>query len=216
MRTPLARAVFHVAVSRNGSPISLQANVATILWRVHTTVLQCRPVNPANESPPGDAGRPTCGEIKLSVQHSKRGRYSGMAKRADKYSLYQEAVQDPASDVRLARRIFEKRFGRPPHLLREDFCGTAAVSCCWVQADRNNRAWGVDLDPEPLAWGERHNLSTLAPDERERLELIEGDVREVDCDQVDVTCAFNFSYFLFKQRPGTARLSQEGALDDSR
>ena len=72
----------------------------------------------------------------MSVQHSKRGRFAGMAKRADKYSLYQEAVQDPEADVHLARRIFEKRFGRPPHLLREDFCGTAAVSCCWVQANQ--------------------------------------------------------------------------------
>ncbi len=123
-----------------------------------------------------------------------------MAKRADKYTLYQEAVQDPASDVRLARRIFEKRYGRPAHLLREDFCGTAAVSCCWVQSDPDNRAWGVDLDPEPLAWGREHNIATLRPEERSRVTLIEGDVREAECDPVDVTCAFNFSYFLFKER----------------
>jgi hypothetical protein len=140
-------------------------------------------------------------ETSLSVQNPKRGRFAGMAKRADKYSLYQEAVQDPASDVRLAKRIFEKRFGRPPQLLREDFCGTAAVSCCWVQADSANRAWGIDLDPEPLEWGRQHNLSALTAEQRERIELIQADVREAECEKADITCAFNFSYFLFKKRP---------------
>ena len=123
-----------------------------------------------------------------------------MAKRADKYTLYQEAVQDPESDVRLARRIFEKRYGRPPRLLREDFCGTAAVSCCWVRADPANRAWGIDLDPEPLEWGRHHNLTQLTAEQHARIELIEADVREAEHEKVDVTCAFNFSYFLFKKR----------------
>jgi hypothetical protein len=131
---------------------------------------------------------------------SKRGKFAGMAKRADKYTLYQEAVQDPDHDVRLARRIFKKHFGRDPHLLREDFCGTFAVSCCWVCADGDKHAWGIDLDPEPLAWGREHNLSALTPTQQARVHLMQADVREAECEKVDVTCAFNFSYFLFKER----------------
>lgn len=131
----------------------------------------------------------------------KQGRLFGQAKKADKYVLYQEAVQDTESDVHLAQRIFKKRFGRPPHLLREDFCGTAALSCCWVQSDEQNRAWGIDLDPEPLEWGRQHNVEAMSPSQQDRIELIQADVREAEQrEKVDVTCAFNFSFFLFKER----------------
>lgn len=135
-----------------------------------------------------------------TVQRPVKGKLKGMARKADKYELYQEAVQDPETDVALAARIFRKRYKREARLFREDFCGTAAISCCWVQQHPDNQAWGIDLDPEPLAWGTEHNLGELTADERKRLHLIEGDVLTADCAPVDVTCAFNFSYFLFKER----------------
>lgn len=132
----------------------------------------------------------------------KRKRRSGasQAKRADIYALYQEAVQDPESDVALINRIFKRHFGRPPRLVREDFCGTAAMACAWVRHHRENRAFGVDLDPEPLAWGEKHNLAGLRPEQRRRIRLIEADVMDASHEKVDVTVAFNFSYFVFKTR----------------
>ena len=127
------------------------------------------------------------------------------ARRADKYALYQRAVQVPESDVGFLRRIFKRRFGRPARSLREDFCGTAALCCSWVEANPKNSAFGVDLDPEPLAWGRENNLELLRKKDERRIELFEGDVLEVSHEKVDVTVAFNFSFFLFKTRPELVR-----------
>jgi hypothetical protein len=133
---------------------------------------------------------------------SRRGRSgSSQARQADRYVLYQKSVQVPEADVSFARRVFKKRYGRPARRLREDFCGTALMCCEWVRGHRDNRAWAVDLDPEPLAWGREHNLSGLTADQRERLELVEGDVLDTPAPEpVDVTVAFNFSYFIFHER----------------
>jgi len=131
----------------------------------------------------------------------RRGAASSMASRADRYDLYEKSVQVPDEDVAFARRAFRKRSDREPRTLREDFCGTALVCCEWVRAHRDNRALGVDLDPEPLAWGRRHNLELLEAAQRERLELVEGDVLAVpERPPVDVVVAFNFSYFTFHER----------------
>ncbi len=130
----------------------------------------------------------------------QRRRRRTLAQRADKYDLYQRSVQDPEADVHLIGRIFKRHFGRPPRLLREDFCGTAYMACEWGKAHRENRAWAIDLDPEPLAWGRRHNLAKLRPDQAKRVKFIRGDVLRVRHTPVDVTVAFNFSYFLFDKR----------------
>ena len=84
--------------------------------------------------------------------------------------------------------------------MREDFCGTAAFATAWVQAHRENRAIGVDLDPDPLDWGRRHNLDRLRPEQARRITLLQEDVRTARAPKVDVLVAFNFSFFLFKQR----------------
>ena len=123
-----------------------------------------------------------------------------LADRADLYDLYQKSVQDPESDVIRLRRMYERVYGKTPRTLREDFCGTALFAAAWVKAHRENEAWGIDLDPEPLAWGRRHNVAKLRSDQRERLHLIEGDVRTARTPKVDVLVAYNFSYFLFKER----------------
>jgi len=115
-------------------------------------------------------------------------------------------------------RVFKNQFGRYPETLREDFCGTAAMACAFVERRPGNRSWGVDLDPEPLAWGREHNLAALSEEQRSRITLIQGDVLDVEHGPVDVTVAFNFSYFIFKQRSqlllyfekSRARLRDEG------
>ena len=141
------------------------------------------------------------------VRRARRARAAGrpsptptLAQRADRYRLYQQAVQDPEGDVVRVRRMFERAYGRSPHSLREDFCGTAAFATAWVAAHRRNRAFGVDIDPEPLAWGRRHNVSRLRPDQAQRLVLVQGDVRTAQTPRVDVLVAFNFSFYLFKSR----------------
>jgi SAM-dependent methyltransferase len=139
------------------------------------------------------------GRVRRKTAQRKR-REATLADRADRYRLYQQAVQDPESDVIRLRRMYERCFGRTPRTLREDFCGTAAFAAAWVKAHRENRAWGVDLDPEPLAWGHRHNLAKLRRDQAERVTLVEGDVRTTRTPRVDTLVAYNFSYFLFKER----------------
>jgi cyclopropane fatty-acyl-phospholipid synthase-like methyltransferase len=120
--------------------------------------------------------------------------------RWDRHRLYERAVQCPEADVRFLRRIFRQHYGRDPRLLREDFCGTAALAAEWVRTHPRNRAWGVDLDPEVLAWGWNHHVVPLGPDMR-RIRLLRADVRSVTEPKVDVVVAMNFSYFIFKKRP---------------
>ena len=122
------------------------------------------------------------------------------AQLADKYVCYQSSVQEPEADVPVLHRIFKRHRGRAPLSLREDFCGTAAFACEWVRSHRGRSAYGVDLDPEPLEWGRQHNLSKLTPEQQSRVKLIEGDVLTVGHERVDITCAFNFSYSLFRTR----------------
>jgi len=124
-----------------------------------------------------------------------------LAQRADKYLCYQQSVQEPEIDVAFLERVFRRTRGRPARSLREDFAGTAAFSCAWVKRHRDNTAFAIDLDPEPLDWGQRHNVAALEPEQQSRIKLIEGDVRRVGHEPVDVTVAYNFSYFLFQTRP---------------
>ncbi len=118
----------------------------------------------------------------------------------DKYDLYQRSVQEPEADVKFLQRLFKKQFGRPARILREDFCGTAYLSCTWAAKHQENRAWGIDLDPEPLAWGEKHNLSKLSEEAQSRVHLVKGNVLSAQTPPADINAAFNFSYFLFKTR----------------
>ena len=73
-------------------------------------------------------------------------KYTLRRRGADKHTLYQLAVQDPSFEVELATRQYRRRRGVPPRILREDFCGTAAVACRWVEEHKENRAIGIDLD----------------------------------------------------------------------
>jgi len=128
-----------------------------------------------------------------------RGRAQSQAEQADLYDLYEAAVQDPEGDVALLRRMYRTYYDREPHVLREDFCGTAALCAAWVKADAENRAFGIDLDPHPLAWARKKSFPKLGP-ASQRIALLEGDVRDVKHEAADVTVGFNFSYFIFHER----------------
>ncbi len=137
-------------------------------------------------------------ERKKKQRGGKRRRT--MARRADKYDLYERSVQEPEADSPFVARVFRRHYGRPARTLREDFCGTAAFACQWVKDDPENRAIGIDLDPEPLQWGREHNVSKLTAEQASRVKLVQGDVLDVADGDVDVTVAFNFSYMVFQQR----------------
>jgi hypothetical protein len=121
-----------------------------------------------------------------------------MARRADKHILYERAVQHPPADVRFIQRTFRQHRGRPARLLREDFCGTAAMCAAWVKHHSDNRAWGIDLDESTLHWGIRHHLLPLGQPAA-RVTLIRQDVRDAVEFKSDVIAAFNFSYYTFQE-----------------
>lgn len=118
----------------------------------------------------------------------------------DKYKLYREAVQSPENDVRFLQKVYQELNGKKPKVLREDFCGTAALGMEWARLEQNHISYGVDLDPEPLEYGKRNYLPLLKPDQQKRIQLIEGNVLTSKLPKADISVALNFSYFLFKRR----------------
>lgn len=124
----------------------------------------------------------------------------GLAANADPYRLYERAVQCAEAEVDFFEQRFRLLRGRPARLMREDFCGSAAVCCEWVRRHRHNRAVGIDLDPAVLDWGRHNNLARLSPQAAGRVELRAGDVLQADAGQQDLIAAMNFSYWLFRDR----------------
>jgi SAM-dependent methyltransferase len=122
------------------------------------------------------------------------------ARTADKHRLYQLAVQGPEADAAFLARYYRRLTGRRLRVLREDFCGTAALSCAFVRASREHRAVGVDLDAATLRWGRRHNVAALDADQRRRLRLIRADVRARAGPAAELLVALNFSYMIFRER----------------
>lgn len=118
---------------------------------------------------------------------------------SDRHLLYSAAVQSVDSDLDFFQRIHKRKRKRPFRLLREDFCGTAALACEWVRRNRENRAWGVDLDRKTLEWGKKRYVTRLGA-KAERLELLRDNVLSVETPPVEVVAALNFSYCVFKAR----------------
>ena len=123
-----------------------------------------------------------------------------LAEQADRYALYGLSVQEPANEAEFFHNTYKSINGRSPRVLREDFCGTHAVCCEWVKLHKDNTAYGIDLDPEPLAWGKENLQPKLTENQRGRITLSEDDVRSKGAVKADVLAAQNFSFFLFKTR----------------
>ncbi|MDX2053190.1 MAG: class I SAM-dependent methyltransferase [Polyangiaceae bacterium] len=141
------------------------------------------------------------------------------AKTADRHALYQQSVQDPKEEVRVLTRMFRKHRARAPLSLREDFCGTALLCAEWVKANPQNTATGIDIDKEVLGWGKQHNILPLG-EPAERVQLLAQNVMKAVRRKHDIICGFNFSYWIFQDRPSlrnyfkTARagLNRDGLL----
>ena len=121
------------------------------------------------------------------------------ARTADKYELYQQAVQAPEYDVALIDRLSRRHSDGITRRLREDFCGTALLSATWVASRTDREAWALDVDPEPLAWGRARNLGPLGAAAR-RVHLLQADVLTTRTPPVDVLVAPNFSFCCFHER----------------
>ena len=118
---------------------------------------------------------------------------------ADKYELYQLAVQSPEEDLEFLERVYKKKNGRRPVHLREDFCGTALLCATWVGLRSANTAEGFDIDPEPVQWGAERHFATLG-EAAERAKVHLADAREPSDTPADFRCAHNFSYCVFHER----------------
>ncbi len=134
----------------------------------------------------------------------RRTRARLTAATADKHILYEASVQCVEADLDFFHRVFKKKRKRPYRLLREDFCGTAALACEFLRRNRENRAWGVDLHRPTLDWGIEHHVSRLGP-EAERLTLLCENVLDVREPKVELVAALNFSYQVFKTREALGR-----------
>lgn len=128
-----------------------------------------------------------------------------LASRADRYLLYQEAVQSIDVEMEFVGKTFRSLRDRDAHTLREDFCGTAAASCQWVRMHPKNRAVGVDIDSKVLDWARSNNIPALPAEDRFKVELIRANVMNVKNEPCDVVAAFNFSYWCFKKRAALRR-----------
>lgn len=119
---------------------------------------------------------------------------------ADRYDLYQRAVNSPEADVDFLVKVYgQLRDGRRPRHLREDFCGTANLAAEWLKRGPEMTAEGFDLDPEPIEWGKRANFASV-PDGIDRMEFHVADVRSRASVRPDITTAPNFSYWCFRTR----------------
>jgi SAM-dependent methyltransferase len=131
---------------------------------------------------------------------AKKKTAATMAEQAELHDLYEKAVQAVDLEIEFVRNTYRALRGREPVSFREDFCGTASLSCEWVRTGPKRHAIGVDLDADVLDWGRRNRVARLPETARARLKLLHDDVRTVTTSAVDIVAAFNFSYFCFKTR----------------
>ena len=136
----------------------------------------------------------------MGKSNKKKKKRDRQAFLANKHDLYQKAVQEPEADTEFMEKVFRDKFKHTPLVMREDFCGTGFLSATWVAEKKERRAIGYDLDPDTVNWGVENNLSDLDSDQRSRIELRIADVLDAPKEPVDIVCAMNFSWWIFKKR----------------
>jgi hypothetical protein len=123
------------------------------------------------------------------------------AQEFDKHKLYKQSVQEPEADIAIFKKLYqEKNPGKSLTTLKEDFCGTYTICCEWVKNNANHLALGVDYDQATIGYGTRKYLSSLDHEQQKRVKIYQQDVRQSIPEKADLTCALNFSYFIFKKR----------------
>jgi SAM-dependent methyltransferase len=116
-----------------------------------------------------------------------------------KLSLYRRAVQHPPAEADFLHRAYRHHNRSLPLLLREDFAGSCAVAAAWVAMDPEHQAMAVESHGPTARWAERTAKREMG-DAADDLHIVEADVLEVDGPKVDITCALNFSTFIYHDR----------------
>lgn len=122
------------------------------------------------------------------------------SKKFDKYDYYYRSVQSPDTDVEFLRDLYRELRGRSAKSLREDFCGTFAISCEWAKLHKTHEAYGIDIDPAPIQYGRDNYLTKLKPEEKKRVHIATASVLSDRLPATDIVAAFNFSHYIFKTR----------------
>jgi len=117
-----------------------------------------------------------------------------------RYQYYEASVQDPEAQIDLFEEVYKDEYGTIPLSLREDFCGTFALSCEWVKRGAKRTALGIDFDSSPLEFGKENNLARLTKRQQKAIKLKLADVRDIKGPKVDVGIACNFSFYSLKER----------------
>lgn len=147
----------------------------------------------------------------------KKPKKQKMAQLADRHELYQRSVQDPEAEITFFDMVYKKHRRRRALSFKEDFCGTAYLSTTWVKSHKKRTAIGIDLDQPTLDWGTEHHIAPSKASVRDRITLINANVLDVKEPKVDMTCALNFSYCVFKTREELSRycrVAYEGLADE--
>ena len=118
----------------------------------------------------------------------------------DRYYYYHRAVQSTEVDCEFVSNTYKELKGKRPHDMREDFCGAFALCCEWVRRNKDNRAYGIDLDNEPLTYGRENYLPRLRPEQQKRVKTYQDSVLTAKIPPVDAIIALNFSFYIFKSR----------------
>jgi len=131
---------------------------------------------------------------------SKATRRKTMAKKADRHILYQASVQATDFEIEFYEDRYKELSGKKkkPLTLREDFCGTAVLAADWCKSNPKRKAIGVDLCSDTLKWGLEHNIKPAGV--QDRVTLVNENVLDIVTDKMDLICAMNFSYCIFKTR----------------
>ena len=137
----------------------------------------------------------------------------------DRHALYEASVQSVEHDADILTGLYKKSYGKTPHILREDFCGTHILCCEWVKRNPKNRAIGIDLCKKTLDYGKEKHQSKLSPEQQKRIQILCKDVNSTT-EKADIIAACNFSYLTFQTRKKMLRyfkhcyksLKKDGAL----
>lgn len=141
--------------------------------------------------------------MKRAPRRSGSPRASPPDEKPDVYALYEASTQSPQADVAFIEGIYRRRHRTAPRSLREDFCGSAALSRAFVARGAERRAMGIDLNAGAIAKAAQAARRELDESALARLELLRGDVRRAPSRArvgFDLAVAYNFSYCVFKKR----------------
>jgi len=99
--------------------------------------------------------------------------------------------------------------------LKEDFAGSAAIACAWVEFDDAHQAMAVDIDQPTLDWGREQAKQQLGERIKD-VHFVCADVLQVDSPQVDIVAALNFSTFIYHDQADLVAYFQTAfkSLDD--